>query len=63
MEVTAAVSNQWISFSLLIDPPSSLLHALDPVSGPLVLGERGKEAGCCARLAAGTEELFIIEFW
>lgn len=61
--MTAAVSNQWISFSLLIDPPSSLLHALDPVSGPLVLGERGKEAGCCARLAAGTEELFIIEFW
>ena len=49
-------------------PPSSplpppLLRALDPVSGPLVLGERGREAGCCARLAAGTEELFIVEFW
>lgn len=33
------------------------------MSGPLVLGERGREAGCCARLAAGTEELFIVEFW
>lgn len=43
--------------------PLSLLLAPDPVSGPLVLGERGREAGCCARLAAGTEELFIVEFW
>lgn len=44
-------------------PPLSLPHALNPVSGPLVLGEGGREAGCCARLAAVTEELFIVEFW